>query len=282
MIDAAKDALSLAALEYSPVYACFLLGQFFDHFSDDCIEQCPEGSEPVHGQCSRMSSEAAAAEIATAWKLVVTCSHRDECLPDSNRTLHMARLAVANHLDIPFQEVRVSVSFTESSSRRLLDVLNVYFKATVNTKRMNQVYGERLLDMLIADVEFARELLGVDIRQIEILGNVAPGHQRIMEMGEFNDPYSPAYQEFQPSPKKNEPSLFWHRDAGIAAGVIASVASFVIVVVVCWRRRQVRRARETERIQHKQGMDSIAENGKKENAVATNEDWVPKFATMEL
>eukprot|EP00419_Tripos_fusus_P071542 CAMPEP_0172876880 /NCGR_PEP_ID=MMETSP1075-20121228/105492_1 /TAXON_ID=2916 /ORGANISM="Ceratium fusus, Strain PA161109" /LENGTH=62 /DNA_ID=CAMNT_0013728315 /DNA_START=1 /DNA_END=186 /DNA_ORIENTATION=+ len=53
LIDAAKDALSLNALEFSPVYECFLENQFFDHFSSDCTERCPRNSEVAHGQCAR-------------------------------------------------------------------------------------------------------------------------------------------------------------------------------------------------------------------------------------
>lgn len=207
----------------------------------------------------------------------------------------MARLAVANHLTIPFQEVRVGVSFTESSSRRLLEVRNVYFKATVDTKRMNKAYGERLLDMLIADVEFARELLGVDIRRIEILGNVAPGQQRIMEMGEFNDPYSPAYQEIQPSPNDATHSLLDTLSQEVILGIAAGVVIFFIsvVTVLCyWRRRQARQAREAleqKRVEKKVSMDNVEEDATDDlekpgnNAEAADQAAQgPKFATQIL
>jgi len=306
MINASRDALSLAALEFSPIYECFLLGLFFDHFSEDCVMQCPKDSEVVHGQCSRPIPEAAiAADITAVWKLEVACSELEACLPDLNTTLHMARLAVASHLDIPFQEVRVSISFTDSSSRRLSqvhpNVQNVYFEATVSTRRVSQAYGGRLLDMLIADVEFSRELLGgVDIRRIEILGSSPPGQQRIMEMSEVNDPYAPAYEDLQPRPDQSSVLGFLPREAVIPVAVGIIISGVALITVLClWNKRKMRQAREMrsqERAQEKMRMDSIDENGKKANAVETNDEerasnnvkiadqgfGKPKWTTQEL
>jgi len=268
LINASRDALSLAALEYSPVYTCFLLGLFYDHTSEaECVEQCPANSEPAYGQCSRAASEATDTSIMAVWKLEVSCGSRVWCLPDSNRTLHMARLAVASHLAIPFQEVQVRISFTKTSSRRLLDLTNIYFKAMVNTRRLKQAHGARLLGMLIANVEFARELLDVDVRRIEILGDVPAGQQRIMEMNELNDPYSPAYQELRPIPKeKSSDKIFGIFTPGLLFGISGGFVVFasILGILFCfWRRKKARQAPEAraqERAQ--QNKNSIEENGK--------------------
>jgi hypothetical protein len=52
-IRSAEDALDLDALEFSPVYHCFLAGLFFNQLSSDCAEECPPGSVVEYGQCVR-------------------------------------------------------------------------------------------------------------------------------------------------------------------------------------------------------------------------------------
>merc|ERR1719410_1801427 len=67
-----------------------------------------------------------------------------------------------------------------------------------------------------------------------------------MEMGEFNDPYSPAYQEIQPSPNDATHSLLDTLSQEVILGIAAGVVIFFIsvVTVLCyWRRRQARQAR---------------------------------------
>jgi len=248
LLDAAKDALSLDALEFSPVYECFLLNKFFDHFSSDCVERCPDGSEVVHGQCARPTTDAPTLNVLSAtWKLTIDCSPGQNCWGNQDTTLHRTRLAAAGHLMIPFQELTVTVGFNWAGpARRLLQARELYLTVNAKTQRWTQDAGHRLLRDFVSDHEVVGEMLDVTIRDSQIHSG-GGSFSNTKSMSELNDPYSPAYEALSSKLKGTDSSVLSFLPpaaiAGIACGAVVFLAS-AIVGIICLRRRQQKKARE--------------------------------------
>mmetsp|Transcript_78829 Transcript_78829/g.218025 ORF Transcript_78829/g.218025 Transcript_78829/m.218025 type:complete len:545 (+) Transcript_78829:66-1700(+) len=250
LIDSAKEALDLDALEFSPVYLCLMEEQFFDHFSSNCAESCPEGSAVSHGQCVREETADEPAELETMWKLEIACS--EPCWHDKKHvSLHKLRLSLAGHLDIPFQEVEVTMGFADSTDRRLLDTRVAYLTASVSSDRMSADEGGSLLRSFVTDEAFLAQLLGLQVRSAVVMPEAtAESVEDATTMGQGSDPYDPAYAALEtpaPSPSRVEtpvgealgmlpPAAI----GGIAAGLVVLAAG--IGGAIFWRRRRQRRA----------------------------------------
>ncbi|CAL1155570.1 unnamed protein product, partial [Cladocopium goreaui] len=126
------------ALEFSPIYRCFVKQTLFDHFTASCADKCDSPAVVARGQCVRPERGVTfTVETVASWSLSVQCN--EACWNEwQNKTLHYTRLAVANVFDIPFQEVeRVGVAF--HSARRLqsgLSTRSATVQAYINTKRL--------------------------------------------------------------------------------------------------------------------------------------------------
>lgn len=251
-IDAARDALDLDALEFSPVYLCLLEEQFFDHFTSDCVESCAQDAALVNGQCVRQETEESPVSLQATWKLEVQCGQR--CWHDKkNQTLHNIRLSIAGLLDVPFQEVeQVSVSFLLPSDGRRLSAFSStrtgYLEARVSTRRVRDEVGKQMLDGYLEDAAFASQLLGMDVRSVEqvVTGSVeiTDANSETLIMGTDNDPYAPAYDEAAntagdpTSPGASSVLGFLPTAAivGIACGVV--VLGVFFGLFIWYRRRQ--------------------------------------------
>lgn len=207
-IQDAKSALDTDALEFSPVYQCFLLGHFFDQFSSDCAEECPPGSEVSHGQCVRASLEVPSESFRVSWHLEADCGSKSCWTSKKNQTLHFIRLEVADHLDIPFQEVvNVRLGFTAllAEGRRLSQTHSGRLEVTVLSGRIDAHEGRSFLeDDFFVGTEDVSELLGVEVSSCVVAGTVEEttegSSEESSEMGQGTDPYGPAYEDLDTSP----------------------------------------------------------------------------------
>uniref|UniRef100_A0A7S4T4L2 Uncharacterized protein n=1 Tax=Alexandrium monilatum TaxID=311494 RepID=A0A7S4T4L2_9DINO len=241
-ISAARDALDLNALEFSPVYQCLLERRFYDHFSAGCVQSCPASSAVAHGQCVRADTADPRAQVRMSWELEVDCG--EPCWHDKkNATLHGLRLSFAGHLDLPFQEVEVSVGLVALSGRRLAGARSVYLTVKVDSNRISATQGNSLLASYPQDAATMTTLLGLEV--LAVHSHAAPGQTTESSvMGQGNDPYVPAYNDVEPKTGPTSPTSpvsFLPTEAiiGIAAGVVILAA---IVGVLLWRRQRQRRA----------------------------------------
>jgi len=245
LISTARDALDLDALEFSPVYQCLLERRFYDHFSAGCVQSCPASSAVAHGQCVRADTADPRAQVRMSWELEVDCG--EPCWHDKkNATLHGLRLSFAGHLDLPFQEVEVSVGLVALSGRRLAGARSVYLTVKVDSNRISATQGNSLLASYPQDAATMTTLLGLEV--LAVHSHAAPGQTTESSvMGQGNDPYVPAYSEIENVPKTSGPAppnsvvslLPTEAIIGIAAGVVVLAA---IVGGLLWRRQRQRRA----------------------------------------
>jgi len=246
-ISAARNALDLKALEFSPVYRCLLEQKFFDHFSTDCTQSCPMNSAVSHGQCVRAETADPRAQVETTWQLGIECG--GPCWEDGtmNSTLHGARLSIAGHLDIPFQEVEVTLGLAASTSRRLAATHTAYMTAKVSSNRISEIQSNTLLGSFAQDAASMSSLLG--LRVLTVASGTPPAQPSSpVNMGQGSDPYVPAYADVERTagPRGRatpvtSPVGFLPTEAiiGIAVGVVVLAA---VVGVLIWRRQRQRRA----------------------------------------
>lgn len=248
-LNATRDALDLAALEFSPVYTCLMEGQFFDQFSSGCTSSCPVRAALEKGQCVLPEKQQTVATLEVAWRLKVACV--DSCGFDmSNVTLHKIRLAVAGHLDIPFQEVTgVVLSWTASTARRLLvEQKTLSMDITAVTKRISKADGEALLESFIGTPAFAAKLLNQPVVEVLSMQKGPTGQlsSDVAKIGAGTDPYTPAYEAVTPAqrfvPVAADPlgMLPVGAAVGIAAGVVVLGAMFGGFLFFQRRRRRQR------------------------------------------
>uniref|UniRef100_A0A6T1N1A3 Uncharacterized protein n=1 Tax=Alexandrium monilatum TaxID=311494 RepID=A0A6T1N1A3_9DINO len=242
-ISAARDALDLNALEFSPVYRCLLDQKYFDHFSTGCADSCPADSTVAHGQCVREETADPRAQVETSWQLEVECG--SPCWQDAamKSSLHGTRLSIAGHLDIAFQEVEISLSLATSSSRRLSTTKTAHLTAKVNSNRLSSAQTDTLLTSFPQGTAFMSTLLGLNVLTVTT-GTPPAQSNNPVNMGQGNDPYVPAYNDVEPKTGPTSPTSpvsFLPTEAiiGIAAGVVILAA---IVGVLLWRRQRQRRA----------------------------------------
>jgi len=193
-LEAARDALDLDALEFSPVYVCLSRGLVYDHFTDDCASSCPEGTVVEHGQCVRPLTSEGTKTLSADWQLQVRCN--PVCTLDrTNMTLHGLRLSIAGHLDLPFQEVEVAYGYQSSVARRLIPSPTkvLQLKVTVSTGRLSETDGTVLLTSWLSGADHASQLLGLEVQTVSNTRSGSDGFTQGGNLGANNDPYAPAY-----------------------------------------------------------------------------------------
>mmetsp|Transcript_71693 Transcript_71693/g.214005 ORF Transcript_71693/g.214005 Transcript_71693/m.214005 type:complete len:510 (+) Transcript_71693:47-1576(+) len=244
LVSSARNGLNLDALEFSPVYRCLLDGHFFDHFSAGCARECPTGAGLAHGQCVRREIFKPLAEAAATWQLEVVCGATgySRCL-DTNiqAALHGARLTIAGHSDIPFQEVKVSLTFKRSTGRQLGDKRTAYMTASVSTRRLLQPEVVQRLASFRQDVAAMRTLLGMFVVSVVRLppgadpanftGPILPGQGS-------DDPYERVYDAVEP------PSATGVLPGMAIVGIAVGVVLFALACGLWWKLLRLRKAQE--------------------------------------
>lgn len=219
----ALDALDLDALEFSPVYHCLLEEKFYSYSSGGCVDECPSDTEVHIGQCVRKEKDGEPVILKATWLLKMECV--STCFHDKLKvTLHHIRLAVADHLDIPFQEVtEVSLSKVTINKRRLSDreVHAAKLRITVESKRVWPGVDGPYLSSLLKTASDASFFLGFEVTDVKLVSSDedddAEDEESIETLNRDNDPYEDAYK----------------REAGSEGGVrIPGVASDTIPVEV--------------------------------------------------
>ncbi|CAE8586599.1 unnamed protein product, partial [Polarella glacialis] len=170
IIDDAQNKMDLDALEFSPIYQCFMNDQFYDHFTTDCASSCPNETEVVQGQCVRPALVGENTTIDAVWVMKVRCD--DACWEArKNVSLHYTRLAMSDQLNIPFQEVsRVSLTFeaVQHEGRRLEhDAAHriATFQMLVVTQRLGQEEALSLAKGFMTDTANASDILGFPVEE---------------------------------------------------------------------------------------------------------------------
>ncbi|CAJ1426006.1 unnamed protein product [Effrenium voratum] len=153
------------ALEFSPIYQCFTSQQLFDHFTATCVDQCSDSAEVARGQCVRRGNKPEVQAVAT-WDLAVTCN--EACWAEwKNKTLHYTRLAVADLLDIPFQEVeKAAIAFGASGGRRLSTEREATVQVLIKTKRLSITEINTLTPLLFANTATATEIMNFPVSSV--------------------------------------------------------------------------------------------------------------------
>jgi len=241
-IRTAMAQLDLDALEFSPVYQCFMEGKIFDQFASDCADKCAAGRAMQHGQCVR-SVKSGTVLISRIWEFKALCG--EKCWSEKKRiTLHHIRLAAADHLDIPFQEVTsVQLGMDRAFSRRLQAAMverSVFLKIQIRSNRIDNSHAEDFKRNFIATTEDASELIDLRVQQLVPAQSNAATTVNNIELTANSDPYAPAYSELEPKGTTTVPSSpteFLPPAAiiGIAVGVLfigATLSGFL------WMRRR--------------------------------------------
>mmetsp|Transcript_130253 Transcript_130253/g.259804 ORF Transcript_130253/g.259804 Transcript_130253/m.259804 type:complete len:591 (+) Transcript_130253:76-1848(+) len=262
-LEAARDALDLDALEFSPVYICLSRGQVFDHFTDDCANSCSEGTVAKHGQCVRPLTKKGTVLLSADWQLQLVCS--PTCTLDkTNMTLHGLRLSIAGHLDVPFQEIEdVVYGYEKLGARRLASTTNrvLHLRVMVRTGRLLKTDGTVLLTTWLSGEDHASELLGLQVKGVSNTGTgTGSGFTQEGNIGAKNDPYAPAYEKIEDIVDSSNATFSTHgtvvnEDTGLGIpGVIGGIAgSIVFIGIVAGaglffhrRRMRLKAAREAQ------------------------------------
>ncbi|CAK0885773.1 unnamed protein product [Prorocentrum cordatum] len=232
LMSAEMEALTLDALEFSPVYDCLVDGTVFDHFSGSCADACPGDAELQYGQCVLPEIEASSRVTLTAsWHLEVHCE--ELCgLGMENETLHHVRLAVAGHLDVPFQEVaRAALTWLHADGRRLSTGARVaVLSVQVETSRHDEVNGLDKLRVFAANPSSIGQLLGMNVNEAHVLpdGAIISGGPT-WTIRDDSDPFAVAYEVLlgsQVDGGKQESTADSLLPAGVIVGLAASVVAF--------------------------------------------------------
>lgn len=205
----AMEALDLDALEFSPVYHCLLQGTFYSYFSGGCVDECPADAEDEVGQCVREEIADTPATLEATWSLRLEClGPQGSCFHNKlTVTLHNIRLAVADHLDIPFQEV-VDVSLTQhtiedrrlSSDQTDLQLARLYVR--VESQRVRASVDGPYLGRMVSQASDASFLTGFAVYSVELVSDGSGGgDMAIARLNRDNDPYEEAYTRATPKNK---------------------------------------------------------------------------------
>jgi len=160
------------ALEFSPVYGCLEEARLFDQFSSSCTAQCPAEADLVHGQCVRKQDEQGEqAALMASWRLHLDCN--DKCWADAVPVSHhMVRLALADHLDIAFQEVSTVQIRKDLGS----PTTHAHLKVEVQTRRLGVAQGSSLLASFLSNASMASDLVGLPVYEV---AKTCQGRRRI-------------------------------------------------------------------------------------------------------
>lgn len=232
--------------------------------------KCPKTLDVAHGQCVRANASKVSLRHTGLWKLHTACGV--ECWKQkSDVSVHFVRLAFADHLDIPFQEVGdVLLRRTRKAaaeSRRLSDTQNdaqkvvseAFLEISVSSRRHTAETGSSRMKTFFSSAAEASQLLGLAVRSLEWLEGsaVERAHKEMSDEaapGEEGDLYAPFYEELAP-PSDGHMVMADDEDSGATiAGVpldgvpgIAIISGgsglllIVVVLAVCCRVRKWRR-----------------------------------------
>jgi hypothetical protein len=196
LISAELEALTLDALEFSPVYDCLVDGDVFDHFSGSCADTCLADAELQYGQCVLPEIESSPQVTLTAsWYMEVHCE--ELCgVGMENETLHNVRLGVAGHLDVSFQEVaRTALTWLDAEGRRLsTGARSAVLSVQVETRRHDEISGLDSLRAFVASPSDIGRLLGMGVESAHVLpeGAIISGGPT-WTITNDSDPYAVAY-----------------------------------------------------------------------------------------
>jgi hypothetical protein len=250
LVSAEMEALSLDALEFSPVYDCLVDGTVFDHFSGSCADTCPDDAELQYGQCVLPEIESSAHVTLTAsWHMEVHCE--DLCGAGmENETLHNVRLGVAGHLDVPFQEVaRAALTWLDAEGRRLSPgARGAVLSVQVETRRHDEINGLGSLRTFVASPSDIGRILGMKVEKAHVLPEGATINDGpTWTITDDSDPYAVAYNVLlgEQVDSGNEAStagslLATEAVAGLVASIVA--CGFACGGLLWVLRRRSRRA----------------------------------------
>jgi len=232
--------LDLDALEFSPVYQCFMEGKLFDQFASDCANNCTAGRAIQHGQCVRAVT-GGSVSISHVWEFKALCG--EKCWSRKKRvTLHHIRLAVADYLDIPFQEVTtVRLGLDRAFSRRLAGTVerSVFLEIHAQSSRIENSHAQDFKRNFITTTEDASELIDLRVLQLASTQSNAVTTTNNLEVTTDTDPYAPAYNELEPKgttvPSSPTDLLPTNVIIGIAVGVLVIGAALTTFL---WMRRR--------------------------------------------
>jgi len=125
----------------------------------------------------------------------------EKCWSEKKRfTLHHIRLAAADHLDIPFQEVTsVQLGMDRAFSRRLQAAMverAVFLKIQIRSNRVDNSHAENFKRNFSATTEDASELIDMRVQQLVLAQSNAATTVNNAELTANPDPYAPAYWDF--------------------------------------------------------------------------------------
>lgn len=250
LVEDTMDRMNLDALEFSPIYQCFENDQLYDHFTADCTTSCGGGAEVAHGQCVR-PARFSESSVVGIWQLMGTCN--EACWSQwKNVTLHDARLALADLLDVPFQEItRVSMTFHASAGRRLSTDKLATFQIMVTTKRLPKNDINTLMRTFLTDSAVAADVMNFPVSEVTMTNMNDRGEWSNVETGsgdrtdvidDRTDPYQGAYDEKEP--RNNWQTIGGIPTGDLPVGVIVGVAIAVIFAgfgfgfFILYRRRR--------------------------------------------
>eukprot|EP00930_Biecheleria_cincta_P055073 TRINITY_DN41442_c0_g1_i1.p1 TRINITY_DN41442_c0_g1~~TRINITY_DN41442_c0_g1_i1.p1 ORF type:complete len:723 (-),score=121.71 TRINITY_DN41442_c0_g1_i1:37-2169(-) len=296
IISDARKQMNVDALEFSPVYQCFEKGQLFDHFIADCTNSCTQdASEISHGQCVRKQlSDVTKTPVVGVWKLRMQCNQ--ECwLAWKEKSLHYTRLALADVLDIPFQEVNmVALSFGEAEAqtgRRLQTAAtggaerDATLQAMVTTQRLTAEDTLSLMKLFLKDAAEATEIFNFLVTSVSLQSSKS-GEGAWKDLSEKatvitdsldndDDPYQSAYDKAQPkSGGKGFATIAGVPVDDVPVAVIVGIAVTVVILgcmFFLWvryrRKKAITEYRDGETIETASGQIigsvGIPEEGKK-------------------
>merc|ERR1711975_155439 len=149
------------AIEFSPVYNCLADTKLFDQFTSKCTDQCSSDANMANAQCVRKAVvHGATASLTASWHLYLDCDNKcwSDTVPVSQ---HMGRLALADHFDITFQEVKIVSMRKDPEHPATHALLNV----TIQTDRLAS--GDvKLLATFLDTARMASALLGLKVHDV--------------------------------------------------------------------------------------------------------------------
>jgi hypothetical protein len=262
----ADTSYDWTALEFSPVYHCLLEEKVMNYFLDtpeqQCSDTCPNHSEKKHGQCVRKAT-GNPVEFNAAWSLKVDCD-QDCWNMKTVRSRHYLRLAIADHLDITFQEVgKVVLRPGAITSRRLSNdktITDASLHISVQTDRVDHPSGGSLLRAFLSSNKAASDLLGMDVHDLKLVDSTGPTD---MQPGEEKDEFIELYDEVENGNAVVGPSSSGE-SGGIAIGIVVAAAAVTIFLGAAislglwWRLRRARKANNAAMAQTNK-MDELEE-----------------------
>lgn len=249
------------ALEFSPVYQCLEKGWFYNQLSSSCISECPAAADLAHGQCVLPNVSTSSASYTGLWRLQTHCG--TECWKDKAEvSVHFVRLSMADHLDIPFQEVGDVLlrSARIKESRRLSTtgaqpIKEAFLDISITSRRLAEI---PVLSTFLTNAAAASQLLGFAIHSVEFLPDIdAKVAREYMSdepvPGEKDDAYGTFYDDIAPvQPGRRQSNRGITIGAVVSDGIPAAliiaiagaIAGFAVLAALYFRYRGWKRLRD--------------------------------------